>query len=195
MRHVKSFWLHIFVPLQVAIRAWLAIIIKVGFLCSQLLGRVGSVAVLHTNKQTNKIRDKAAQQHRPKKPRCDRLERSPGTVTNGGALWPFFGRYVSWYLGPTLNSMFACSNFCLYCKLFLVDVTVTVAERGHVGKGVKENPTPIWPYLWPIWPYLCGILFNSFPNFSSNFTFFVLSHTNSWVKMCAILCNNVRPRG
>jgi len=27
----------------------------------------------------------------------------------------------------------------------------------EVGKGVKRNPTQIWPYL-------CGILLNSFPN-------------------------------
>jgi len=65
--------------------------------------------------------------------------------------------------------MLACSNFFLYCKCFLVDVTVTVVERGQAEKGVKENPTPIWSYL-------CGILLNSFPgpNFSSTsvFSFF-----------------------
>ena len=34
----------------------------------------------------------------------------------------------------------------------------------EVGKGVKKNPTQIWPYWSQIWPYWCGILFNSFPN-------------------------------
>ena len=29
----------------------------------------------------------------------------------------------------------------------------------EVGKRVKKKPTQIWPYL-------CGILFNSFPNFT-----------------------------
>jgi len=41
-----------------------------------------------------------------------------------------------------------------HCKSFLVDETVV--ERGQLGKGVKKNPTQIWPYL-------CGIFLNSFP--------------------------------
>jgi len=41
-----------------------------------------------------------------------------------------------------------------------------------VGKGDKRNPKQIWPYLY-------GILFNLFPNFSPNFVFFFLSHTDS----------------
>jgi len=39
----------------------------------------------------------------------------------------------------------------------------------------KKDPEQIWPSLF-------GILFNSFPNFSFNFSFFFLSHTNSWGK-------------
>ena len=46
------------------------------------------------------------------------------------------------------------------------------AYGGLVGEGVKKNTGEIWAYLF-------GILFNSFPIFIPNFSFFFLSRTNS----------------
>jgi len=54
-------------------------------------------------------------------------------------------------------------------------VDVRFAYRGLVGKGVQQNFEQIWPYLF-------GILLNSFPNFSSIFCLFFLSHSNTWGK-------------
>jgi len=49
----------------------------------------------------------------------------------------------------------------------------------HMGHNSKV------PICIEIRPYLRGILFNSFPNFSSNFNFFFFSYTNSWGKRVA----------
>ena len=59
-----------------------------------------------------------------------------------------------------------CSRVPISCSIKSFVVDVTVAERGQVGTGVKKNPTQMWPYFFLI-------LFNSFPNFSSNFRFFL----------------------
>jgi len=60
----------------------------------------------------------------------------------------------------------------------------------EVGEGVKKNPTKVSPYL-------CGILFNSFPNFTSDTRLLLLLKMiyrtkRSWDKQSESV--NVRPK-